>query len=161
MVKTNLEMKSSQKLFIIETKMDLYELSTAQSLANLHYNFSSIKAPYLKPIGFSTPSHFHRRSKRSAFSHVTSHGEMPHSPRGGIIFEWPQRRKFYSEKELCFMGWIIAHALYWLHIIHIFPTGTGSLLFLPFLYFIRFIIFMCIDKAQRYVILITKDVHIN
>lgn len=44
----------------------------------------------------------------------------------GIIFIWPQTRKYYYERELCLLTKLIAHVLYWLHIGNLFPGCAGK-----------------------------------
>lgn len=43
----------------------------------------------------------------------------------GIVFVWPQRRRFFKCKEITFFAWFLAHSLYWLHIINFLPNNAG------------------------------------
>ncbi|KAL3280866.1 hypothetical protein HHI36_004094 [Cryptolaemus montrouzieri] len=42
--------------------------------------------------------------------------------KGGLIFIWPQKRKFYRHKELIFSAWFLAHVFYWMHLLQLLPT---------------------------------------
>jgi hypothetical protein len=53
----------------------------------------------------------------------------------GLIFVWPQKRtSFYYNKEMIWLTWMLAHALYWLHVVDILPTGTGTVRFVAIAY---------------------------
>lgn len=43
----------------------------------------------------------------------------------GIIFIWPQPRRFFKSKEITSIAWFLAQALYWLHVMHLLPNGAG------------------------------------
>ena len=50
----------------------------------------------------------------------------------GLIFVWPQKRpSFFYNKELIWLTWFLAHALYWLHVVGILPSGAGTVLLSP------------------------------
>ncbi|KAK4880804.1 hypothetical protein RN001_008950 [Aquatica leii] len=103
--------------------MDPYELGTAHSFQTL--NISRIShLNYIKPIAFTTPSHFSLR-RNIGKAHVTTNGQILPLQQNGIVFEWPQKRKICLEKDLSFIVWLIAHTMFWLHITHILPSGTG------------------------------------
>ncbi|KAK9879443.1 hypothetical protein WA026_006513 [Henosepilachna vigintioctopunctata] len=42
--------------------------------------------------------------------------------KGGLIFIWPQKRKFYRQNELIFSAWLLAQIFYWMQLIQIIPT---------------------------------------
>lgn len=43
----------------------------------------------------------------------------------GIIFVWPQRRRFFKSKEITLVAWFLANTFYWLHVMHFLPNGAG------------------------------------
>lgn len=101
---------------------------STQSFARLRYIFRIAYVPYLQPLAFTTPSHFQKCTSRiPLLPQVTSHGEVPRTNQKKINFEWSQMLKFYSEKAISFIIWLLAHTMFWLHIVHILPTGTGIL----------------------------------
>lgn len=109
--------------------MNLCEFSDAQNVANLHYRNNNLarnkNAINMRPPPFFTPD-VNTKRRNDLIKQVTSRGEIRQSHQKGIVVEWPQPRKLYSEKELCFVGWLLAHTLFWLHVIHILPSGAGT-----------------------------------
>ncbi|GJQ78587.1 hypothetical protein Trydic_g11697 [Trypoxylus dichotomus] len=73
--------------------------------------------------------HVHRHHKRNNLNQITS--TFKQSQPKGLIFVWPQKRKLKYERELVFLTWFLAHGLYWLHVMNLFPNGSGMLLDQP------------------------------
>lgn len=46
-----------------------------------------------------------------------------------FIFVWPPKQTpFYYKKEVIWAMWAIAHMVYWLNVVCLFPSGQGSYL---------------------------------
>lgn len=80
-----------------------------------------------KPITHSK-FHVHRHHKKNRVNQLSTFKQA--QPKG-LIFVWPQKRKLRYERELCLLTWFLAHGLYWLHVINLFPNGSGMLLDQP------------------------------
>ncbi|KAJ8962174.1 hypothetical protein NQ318_018133 [Aromia moschata] len=50
--------------------------------------------------------------------------KAPKFQQKGIIFIWPQRRKFYHIEEITLFTWLLAHALFWLNTMYLLPNGA-------------------------------------
>ncbi|KAJ8964021.1 hypothetical protein NQ317_000665 [Molorchus minor] len=53
------------------------------------------------------------------------YAKPPKFQQKGIIFVWPQRRKFYHSEEITLISWILAHALFWLNAMNLLPSGAA------------------------------------
>lgn len=82
-----------------------------------------------KPITHSK-FYAHRHHKRTNRVNQISNTFKQTQPKG-LIFVWPQKRKFRYEREMFFLTWFLAHGLYWLHLLNLFPNGSGMLLDQP------------------------------
>lgn len=49
---------------------------------------------------------------------------IPKFQKKGLIFIWPQRKRTYHSKQIIFISWFLSHTLYWLHTLHLFPSGS-------------------------------------
>ncbi|XP_022902915.2 uncharacterized protein [Onthophagus taurus] len=84
-----------------------------------------------KPISF-TNYHVHRHHKKnhhvggiggSCSHHNFDRLKVVHPK--GLVFVWPKRRRFYYEKELSCLLWMVSNGLYWMHVINLFPNGAA------------------------------------
>ncbi|XP_044267568.1 uncharacterized protein LOC123013222 isoform X1 [Tribolium madens] len=85
-----------------------------------HYIFSGVRT---KPTNF-----FEKPSRDDIYKKILIPKNLnkPKFQQKGLIFVWPQKRtSFFYNKEMIWLSWVVAHALYWLYVIDILPTGTA------------------------------------
>lgn len=109
-----------------------------------HQNLQGLNNIKPKPYAFSKPITYsnlcpHRHHKRNCVPR--NNEKIIQTQQKGIIFIWPQKRKFYYQKELKLLLRFIAHSLYWLHVGNLFPCGAGILINIFFLNVVRYIFF--------------------
>lgn len=67
--------------------------------------------------------------------------KQPKFQQKGLIFVWPQKRTVYhNNKKLLWLTWMLAHGLYWMHLIDVLPSGTGNFDFQETAFYLSFII---------------------
>lgn len=86
-------------------------LKNVRTCPKVVYKHSSFSTKLKKPNKATSSPKFH---------------EFNRTQHNGIIFVWPQRRRFYANKELTLAVWLLAHALFWLHVTNILPSGAGT-----------------------------------
>ncbi|CAG9859010.1 unnamed protein product, partial [Phyllotreta striolata] len=126
--------KHSEKMILF--KMDDITLTNQFSgCLEIFAKFNSIKAENFKYIKtqfyrkvikshtFDASDVSSEHHKYQTVSIPKSYCNTPRFQQKGIIFIWPQKRKFFRYKELIYVAWFTSHLLYWLYIVNILPSG--------------------------------------
>ncbi|CAH1114485.1 unnamed protein product [Psylliodes chrysocephalus] len=91
-------------------------------------NFKYVKTQFYRKViknqTFETTSQISiQNHKYQRVSIPRLYYRTPKYQQKGIIFIWPQKRKFFRYKELIYVAWLASHLLFWLYTINILPSG--------------------------------------
>lgn len=103
----------------LNTGMTSDSLKPTSIISLNHYIFSGIR---------SKPKFLEKPSRDDIYKKILIPKNLnkPKFQQKGLIFVWPQKRaSFFYNKEMIWLSWFVAHALYWLYVFDILPSGTG------------------------------------
>lgn len=93
-------------------------------------NFKFVKTQFYRRVSEITSTcqdatQVIHKHKYQTVSIPKSCSTSPKFQQKGLIFVWPQRRRINHCEEVTLVAWLLAHVLYWLNNLHLFPSGAA------------------------------------